>query len=133
MLKFALTKQPEPSKSGYEFKMLHSFDKRKEESQNIIIKHPDKVPVIIERSDIRSVLKDLDKHKYLFHKEVTCGQILCVIRKQIQLDASESIFLFIDNHNIPKTSDTIGDIYNKYHDKDGFLYITYSPQQTFGL
>lgn len=132
MLKLFFNKQPEPSKTGFEFKMLHSFDKRKEESTHILNKYPDRIPVIVEKSDSSPTLKDIDKHKYLIPRDLTIGQFIHLIRQRIKIDAKDSIFIFIDNRVIPKTSDTIGQVYEQNQDKDGFLYVSYSAQQTFG-
>jgi GABA(A) receptor-associated protein len=131
MLKYFVREGPSPSKSGFEFKMLHSFEKRKAESDRISEKYPDKVPLILERSDTSS-LPDLEKKKYLMQKDVTIGQLIFIIRKQIKIDESQSIFLLVNNTTVPASGSTIGEVYDKKLDKDGFLYITYSSQQTFG-
>lgn len=116
---------------GYEFKMTNSFEKRKAESMRMKNKYPDKIPIIIEKAEA-SQLPGMQKQKYLMQNKITIGQLLYIIRKQINISPTESIFLIINNSNIPSTSATVGDIYNQFADKDGFLYITYSSQQTFG-
>ncbi|AYV77174.1 MAG: autophagy protein Atg8 ubiquitin-like protein [Barrevirus sp.] len=131
MYKYFVKDGPIVSKSGYEFKMLHSFEKRKAEADRINEKYPDKVPLILERSDASS-LPEIEKKKYLMQKDVTIGQFIFIIRKQIKMDESQSIFLLINNTVVPHTGSTIGEVYAKNVDKDGFLYITYSAQQTFG-
>lgn len=130
-LKYLIKNNPTPSKSGYEYKMQHSFEKRKEESTLLKQKYPDKIPVIIEKSDT-SLIQTMEKQKILLQKDITIGQFLYIIRKQIKLESTEALFLFVDNRYIPQTSKTISEIYNLYADKDGFLYITYSPEQTYG-
>lgn len=131
MWKYVFSKNPTPTRTGYEFKMQHSFDKRKEESKKIIEKYPNKVPVIIEKGE-SSLLPNPVKQKFLLQRDLTIGQYLYIIRKQINIDATESIFLIINESFIPPNSATIGEVYEKYADKDGFLYITYSAQQVFG-
>jgi GABA(A) receptor-associated protein len=49
----------------------------------------------------------------------------------MQLPHEKALFLFI-NGFIPSTSQHIGDIYSFHKDQDGFLYITYSYENTFG-
>lgn len=131
MWKYILSKNPAPVRNGYEFKMQHSFDKRKEESKKIIDKYPGQVPVIIEKGE-SSLLPNPVKQKFLLQRDLTIGQYLYIIRKQINIDATESIFLIVNETYIPPNSATIGEVYDKYTDKDGFLYITYSAQQVFG-
>jgi len=122
---------PTTSKSGFEFKMQNSYEKRKDESTRLKTKFPDKIPVILEKAE-SSLLPNIDKQKFLMQKDVTIGQFLYIIRSNIKLDASEAIFLIINNNTVPATSSTIGEVYNNHGDKDGFLYISYSAQQTYG-
>ncbi len=122
---------PEVSKSGYEFKMMHSFEKRKEESTRLIAKYPNSRPVILEKSKA-SMLPNVEKKKYLLASNVTIGQFVHIIRKQMMLDHTQTIFLFIDNEIIPMACTSIGDNYAKYADNDGYLYITYTSENTFG-
>ncbi len=132
MWKYIIGNNPTPSKSGYEFKMLNSFEKRRMESTRLKEKFPDKIPIILEKADT-SQLPSVDKQKYLMQREITIGQFLYIIRQKINIDHSESIFLLVNNVTIPPTGAPIGAIYDKFGDNDGFLYITYSSQQTFGL
>lgn len=132
MWRYIIGNTPTPSKSGYEFKMLNSFEKRRMESTRLREKFPDKIPIILEKADT-SQLPKVDKQKYLMQREITIGQFLYIIRQKINIDQSESIFLLINNATIPSTGSSIGEIYDKLQDNDGFLYITYSSQQTFGI
>lgn len=131
MFKYFVKSTPTASKSGYEFKAQHSFEKRKDESTRIKEKYPDKIPIIIERGDI-SDLPNMDKQKILIQKDLTIGQFLFIVRKKINIDSTQALFLFINNTHIPSSNSTIAEAYNKHMDKDGFLYITYNSQQAFG-
>lgn len=59
------------------------------------------------------------------------GQFIYVIRKRIKLPPERAIFLFVDNM-IPSTSSLMSVVYEVQKDEDGFLYITYSGENTFG-
>ena len=72
-----------------------------------------------------------DKIKYLVPKDMYISQFVFVIRKRIQLEPSESLFVMI-NHQLPRSNALIGDIYEEQHNKDGFLYVTYTSENTFG-
>lgn len=122
---------PKPSKSNYEFKVIHSFEKRKEEGNKIRNKYPDKIPVILEKAD-NSDIPDIDNHKFLLPRELTIGQFLYFIRKHINLSSKQALYLFVNNSVIPNSSDKLEDVYKKYADKDNFLYITYATENTFG-
>jgi GABA(A) receptor-associated protein len=112
------------------FKETHSFAKRKEEYLRIKLKHPNKIPIICEKHH-NSTLPTNNKQKYLVDSDLTLGHFLYVIRKRIKLDPNQAIYLFVKGA-IPSSNETIQSIYNKYFDEDGFLYISYTNENTFG-
>lgn len=115
------------------FKKQFSFQKRKEESQKILEKYEDKIPVIVEKHPGASV-NDIDKHKFLVPFDMTVAQFIYVIRKRIELTDKEALFIFVDK-TLPMTSQTVKSLYDDYKTKkefDGFLYITYCNENTFG-
>ena len=107
-----------------------SLDERITESTRMREKYPDRVPVIVNKVK-NSKLADIDKKKYIVPMDLTVGQFMYVIRKRINLKASEAIFLFINNA-LPPTASIMGTIYENNKDKDGFLYIEYEGENTFG-
>ncbi|RHY28208.1 hypothetical protein DYB32_006138 [Aphanomyces invadans] len=98
--------------------------------QRIRSKYPDRIPVICEKAD-RSEIPDIDKKKYLVPADLTVGQFVYVIRKRIKLSPEKAIFIFINNV-LPPTASLMSNIYEEQKDSDGFLYITYSGENTFG-
>ncbi|KAG1703014.1 ubiquitin-like protein atg8 [Phytophthora oleae] len=112
------------------FKKEHAFEKRQAEAQRIRSKYPDRIPVICEKAD-RSDIPDIDKKKYLVPADLTVGQFVYVIRKRIKLSPEKAIFIFINNV-LPPTAALMSNIYEEQKDVDGFLYITYSGENTFG-
>ncbi|KAI4356738.1 hypothetical protein L6164_000733 [Bauhinia variegata] len=113
------------------FKQEHDFEKRRAEAARIRDKYPDRVPVIVEKAE-RSDIPDIDKKKYLVPADLTVGQLVYVIRKRIKLSAEKAIFIFVDNV-LPPTGAIMSAIYEEKKDKDGFLYVTYSGENTFGF
>jgi len=130
MLKY-LFKTPKPNEKNYEFKLMHSFEERKRESERVSKKYDDRVPVVVEKSDISDVA-DIDRHKYLIPKDLTVGQFIYLIRKRIDLTSSDALFIFVNNETIPLMKEHMGTLYGKHADVDGFLYITYASEATFG-
>lgn len=112
------------------FKEEHDETKRKSEAARIRAKYPDRIPVICEKDD-RSDIPDIDKKKYLVPADLTVGQFVYVIRKRIKLSPEKAIFIFINN-TLPPTASLMSTIYEEQKDSDGFLYITYSGENTFG-
>ncbi|GFH20750.1 autophagy protein Atg8 ubiquitin like-domain-containing protein [Haematococcus lacustris] len=112
------------------FKQEHALDKRKAEAARIKDKYPDRIPVIVEKAD-KSDIPDIDKKKYLVPSDLTVGQFVYVIRKRIKLTPEKAIFIFVRNI-LPPTAALMSSIYEEHRDEDGFLYITYSGENTFG-
>ena len=112
------------------FKECHSFDKRCAESKRIRTKYGDRIPVIVERSS-KNDLKPIDKTKFLVPADLTVGQFIYVIRRRIKLDAEVAMFLMVDG-KMMATSSPMSLADDEHRDKDGFLYVTYSGENTFG-
>ncbi|KAK7820141.1 autophagy-related protein 8f [Quercus suber] len=93
------------------FKQEHDFEKRRAEAARIREKYPDRIPVIVEKAE-RSDIPNIDK-------------------KKIKLSAEKAIFIFVDNV-LPPTGAIMSAIYDDKKDGDGFLYVTYSGENTFG-
>lgn len=115
------------------FKSQYLFQERLDESTRIMNKYPDRLPIICEKSINKkhSDLPPLDKSKYLVPNDLTISQFLYVIRKRMKLPAEKAIFLFVGD-TIPSCSTPLAQIYQKYRDDDGFLYITYTGENIFG-
>jgi len=114
-----------------EFKQQYSLYNRKQESERVLHKYPDRIPIICERNK-RSQMPQIDKHKYLVPLDITFGQFIYVIRKRLRLEAEKAIFLFVKGI-IPPCNATLHEYYHHYKDEDGFLYITYSSENVFGI
>ena len=112
------------------FREKFSFESRLQESTKIMNKYPDRVPIICSKSR-NSTVPQIDKEKYLVPSDLTMGQFVFVIRKRIKLDPAVGIFLFVNNV-LPPTASLVGSIYHSYKNEDGFLYVTYSGENTFG-
>ncbi|RVW45966.1 Autophagy-related protein 8C [Vitis vinifera] len=163
------------------------LEKRQTEAARIRKKHPDRIPVIVEKAN-RSDIPSIDKKKlistvflimiimlgvytnllnagcllcgggdswdggvaavvikgvgigsgvgsgiiYLVPADLTVGQFVYVIRKRIKLSAEKAIFVFVKN-TLPSTAALMSAIYEENKDEDGFLYMTYSGENTFGF
>nr|KAJ0196401.1 hypothetical protein LSAT_V11C700348850 [Lactuca sativa] len=112
------------------FKLEHPLEKRKSESSRIREKYPDRVPVIVEKAE-KSDIPDIDKKKYLVPADLTIGQFVYVVRKRIKLSSEKAIFVFVKNM-LPPTAALMSAIYEENKDEDGFLYMSYSGENTFG-
>lgn len=117
--------------STLSYKAEHPFDIRSSEAQRVCAKYSDRVPVICERAASASV-PSIDKKKYLVPSDLTVGQFVYVIRKRIKLTPEQALFVFVEGSVLPPTAAVMSNIYEEYKDEDGFLYMTYSGENTFG-
>ncbi|VVT54957.1 uncharacterized protein SAPINGB_P004347 [Magnusiomyces paraingens] len=113
-----------------QFKEEHTFETRKAEAERIRHKYHDRIPVICEKVE-KSDIPPIDKRKYLVPSDLTVGQFVYVIRKRIRLAPEKAVFIFV-NDVLPPTAALMSSIYQEHKDPDGFLYITYSGENTFG-
>lgn len=113
------------------FKTKYSFQQRLKESKQIKLKYPDRTPVIVTKC-ADSTLCTIDRHKYLVPNGLSMSQFIFVIRKRIKnLDPCDAIYLYIDNMLVIP-SDLISLTHKQFAHKDGFLYIQYTNEATFG-
>ena len=112
------------------FKEKSTFEKRKQESTNICEKYPGRVPVIVQKY-YKSTLPEVDKCKYLVPKDMTMGQFLFVIRRRVKLEPAHALFITV-NGLMTTAGKTIGEVYEEEQDDDGFVYILYTNENTFG-
>ena len=58
-------------------------------------------------------------------------QLQQIIRKRIRFPAERALFMFVNNKMYPISS-PVGIVYDENKDADGFLYVTYCQENTFG-
>lgn len=114
----------------YKFKKTNDYSKRLSESTNIKTKYPDRIPIIVEKYK-GSTLPDIDKCKYLVPKDMNLGQFVYIIRKRIKLESNQALFVTI-NGVLGSPSTTIAELHDNQKDEDGFLYVVYTSENTFG-
>ncbi|CAN6988280.1 unnamed protein product [Brassica rapa subsp. trilocularis] len=135
-----------PASVGYPCVLLELLGKRSAEAARIREKYPDRILVIVEKGE-KSDIPTIDKKKYLVPADLTVGQFVYVIHKRIKLSAEKAIFIFISksyhfvDNVLPPTRTLISSYllcalmsagYEEKKDDDGFLYVTYSGENTFG-
>tara|TARA_B110001450_G_scaffold57501_1_gene54131 strand:- start:693 stop:1061 length:369 start_codon:yes stop_codon:yes gene_type:complete len=104
---------------------------RIDETTRIRAKYPERVPIIVKKA-AGSILKDIDKSKYLAPVDMTLSQFIIIIRKRVKIESDKAIFVFIDNV-LPPLSASMIYLYENMKSHDGFLYIYYNGESTFGI
>ena len=107
-------------------------DQRRKECEKIRNQFPEKIPIICER-DPKSNIKDIDKTKYLVPQDLTVSQFNSMIRKRIEIPQEGAFYLLVNGKNSITGDTVLSEIYDKNKDpEDGFLYITYASELTWG-
>ena len=107
-----------------------TINERINESRSIMLNNPNCVPIIFEKANYNQPL-ELTKSKFIVSVNITIGQLIFILHKFIKCDRYISIFIFV-NGNIPPNSTMVYDVYEQNKNKDGFLYIKYTTENTFG-
>jgi GABA(A) receptor-associated protein len=118
------------SKEMSPFKRANSIEKRLKESRRVLDKFPDRIPVICEASS-KSIHLKMDKSKFLVPKDLTISHFVMIVRGRLKLDASVALFFIVGDIVAPSIS-TLDNLYYNHSDPDGFLYLTFSEENTFG-
>jgi GABA(A) receptor-associated protein len=113
------------------FKYKHNFEKRLQESTRIKEKYPDRYPIICERGR-GADLPSIDRKKYLVPGDLNIANFMYIIRKRIKLSPEKSIFLFFGETQMLPSTTLITQAYENHKDEDGFLYVQYNGESTFG-
>ena len=112
------------------FKEDFSENERLLESKKILSKYPNRVPIIVEKHD-SCEFGDIKKKKYLVPRDMYMKEFAFVIRKKVSLSSGQSMFIMSNNRVLPSMN-RMGEIYETSCDTDGFLYMNYSSEHTFG-
>ncbi len=107
-----------------------TFEERVEESSQIRYKYPDRIPVIVEKLP-KSRAVPIDKNRYLVPNDLSMAKFIFVIRKRLNMSSESALYVYV-NDTIPQISLPMFDLYERYKKKDGFLYLFYTMENTFG-
>ena len=115
--------------SVFNKKKVETDPKKLEEYQRIQRKYPDRIPVILQKGN--RTAPDIDRNKYLVHKDITFGAFVGVVRQRLKMKPDEALFILVNNSLVTQT-ELMSNIYYKYKSPEGFLLLEYSLESTFG-
>lgn len=115
---------------NFQFKKECPFEKRRSEAEEIRRKfHGKKVLVIVEKvPDTR--IENLEKRKLLVSVDLLLEKLYSFIRMELNLKPEAPMFLIINNV-VQSLSETISSLYDKNHEEDFCLYISYSHKNVY--
>jgi len=118
------------TKKKLDYKSKRTLEERKRDYERIKKKYPNRIPIIVTKLT-GSDIGDLKKNKYLIPNDITFGQFIYTIRKHLELKPEQAIYMFVKNNILPVSS-MVSQIHKEFAEEDGFLYITYGAENTFG-
>ena len=74
---------------------------------------------------------NLDNYKFLVPDDLSAANLNYVIRKRIQLEKDKALYFFVGKSLMPSTI-LCSQLYDRFKDEDGFLYVQYNGENTFG-
>jgi len=126
------------SKEVNNYKKNVDIETRQSYSVQASMKYPESIPIIL----LRHKGKESDKisgKKYLFKKHWKVGDLLQFIRNKLDENgsnevtkSSRALFLMVNGDTSPLAITSLGSLFNKYQDDDGFLYIVFSEERFSG-
>lgn len=108
-------------------------------AQQLRQKYPDRVPIILDRAN--ATTPKPTSHRFLVPTHIqgdtnqltTVGHFLRIVRSHVpSLTADQAIYVFVNNSTLPVLSAPLNQLYTEHQEKDGFLYLTFSTESTFG-
>lgn len=107
------------------------LEKRKCIVKNIKNLYPDRVPILVGRGELK-ITPPIEIFKFLSPSDITFRIFSGEVRQHIKNIESHVALMFFVNNTIPVHSMTTQQAYDRYKSEDGFLYVTYVCENTFG-
>jgi GABA(A) receptor-associated protein len=113
------------------FMCNNSLEERISMSSELRSRNSEKIPIIVGRSETK-LTPSVTKFKFICNRLDTFGAFSMTLKSFMpKLDPNTTIFYFVQN-SIPSPQSSLGEIYDKYKSADGFLYVNYCAENTFG-
>ncbi len=94
-------------------------------------KYPGRIPIFVTKASNVKDIPDIPKNKFLAPANLTIGQFVYIVRRQIKLPPEKALFLFINN-TLPTSSTLLSELYATHKNSDGALRMIYTSESTFG-
>lgn len=111
------------------YKSLYTFENRRALSLKIREQYPYRYPIIVEPANRKQ--PTITKNRFLVPEDLLGTKLMYEIRKNIECDETQALIFYVGNHIIT-SSVFASQLYDLFSDDDGFLYIQYYRESTFG-
>lgn len=114
------------------FKGSHNIHERLQMSLVARKTRPKHVPIILERFPRSGMAyPQHGQHICLVPGHITMGQFQARLRRSLKMDSNWALFVMVGGVLAP-TSQCLGALYAELAESDGFLYVSYVEESTFG-
>ncbi|KAK9202035.1 hypothetical protein WN944_017244 [Citrus x changshan-huyou] len=69
--------------------------------------------------------------RFLVPRDMSVGQFIHILSSRLHLTPGKALFVFVKD-TLPQTATLMDSVYESFKDEDGFLYMCYSSEKTFG-
>ena len=115
------------------FHRSYNHDERSKFVRKCHKDNPNHIPVFVYPAQAFERDIRLKSNKYVVNKNMTVGRFVYYIRTNCsETDPTKGLLFFTDKGEIPNLSYTMEELYNRYVDHDGFLYIQVAQESVFG-
>lgn len=108
------------------------LNKRIELSEKLRKQYPDHIPAIVKRSSKENYLDKMSNEQFLIPNYMTVGAFVNFLTNRLRIHSIYSIWIYSDGNVLSNRTQRISEIYDQYVSMDGFLYLTYRSEESFG-
>jgi len=118
--------QSKPANEQPRFKVQNPSETRKEVSGKIREQYPDRYPVIVELDPRASKTLIIMKKKFLAPGDIPLNKFMLEVRKVIRMGRQDPLAVMVEGGHMVSGDIKMSDLYDRFKDPDGFLYILFS-------
>ena len=108
------------------FKVANTYETRKEVAGKIREQYPDRYPVIVELDPRATKSLVIEKKKFLAPGDIPLNKFMLEVRKVIAMGRQDPLAVMVESGQMVSGDTEMSDLYDRFRDPDGFLYILFS-------